>query len=201
MCLLLEGICVVDGRMMNRAGHQRRVDASRADLLGLHDALRLDGITVPEGLRRGKVKCRVLYDRVIHAVEFHPHEPRPLRTLRLVHADGLEYGHKYADRRALDELRAASGTDDVLIVRDGFITDISFANIAFFDGHCWVTPSTPLLNGTKRQRLLARGALTAVPIRPTDLHRHIIAAPINAMLDIGDVPFIDVRDIQWAVGR
>ena len=41
-----------------------------------------------------------------------------------------------------------------LIVKDGYLTDTSIANIALYDGYTWFTPAHPLLRGTKRAELL-----------------------------------------------
>ena len=54
--------------------------------------------------------------------------------------------------------------DDILIIRNGLITDMSYANVAFFDGTQWLTPRIPLLAGTCRERLLETG-----PIREADI--------------------------------
>jgi 4-amino-4-deoxychorismate lyase len=112
-----------------------------------------------------------------------------------VNADHVHYDHKYRDRSAIDKLLAKSGTDDVLMVVNGEITDLSFANVVFFDGHRWITPARPMLAGTKRELLLKRGAIDSATITPSDLGRYFLLAPINAMLDIGDVPAIEVNTL------
>jgi 4-amino-4-deoxychorismate lyase len=73
---------------------------------------------------------------------------------------------------------------DVLIVKNGLITDTSFANIAFSDGNKWYTPDTPLLKGTQRAYYLAQGILTERRISPADLRGFTKARLINAMLDL-----------------
>ena len=77
---------------------------------------------------------------------------------------------KYADRSALARLlQRRDDCDEILIVRDGAITDTSYSNVAFFDGRKYVTPDTFLLNGTRRQYLLGTGVLTERRITPSDL--------------------------------
>ena len=96
---------------------------------------------------------------------------REIRSLRLVAADDeLDYHLKYADRSALARLlQRRDDCDEILIVRDGAITDTSYSNVAFFDGRKYVTPDTFLLNGTRRQYLLGTGVLTERRITPSDL--------------------------------
>ena len=96
--------------------------------------------------------------------------PREIRSLRLVAADDeLDYHLKYADRSALARLlQRRDDCDEILIVRDGAITDTSYSNVAFFDGRKYVTPDTFLLNGMRRQYLLGTGVLTECRITPSD---------------------------------
>jgi 4-amino-4-deoxychorismate lyase len=48
----------------------------------------------------------------------------------------------------------AEGCDDIIIVRNGFVTDASYANLIFRKGDEWFTPATFLLAGTMRAFLL-----------------------------------------------
>jgi 4-amino-4-deoxychorismate lyase len=80
-------------------------------------------------------------------------------------------------------------------VQHGFITDASSANIILYDGKNWMTPKKPLLRGTKRQILLERETIFEIDISMSQLDRFKYAAIINAMLDIGDTPFISMKNI------
>ena len=66
----------------------------------------------------------------------------------------MNYDLKYFDRKIFDDLKKNIKADDILIIKNGFITDTSIANILFFDGKKWITPKKPLLKGTVRERLL-----------------------------------------------
>ena len=86
----------------------------------------------------------------------------------------------------LTDLLAQKGnSDDILIVRDGLITDTSFSNIVFSDGDKWFTPEEPLLEGTTRNRLLAEAKIHTAPVRPGDLGQFNTFRLINAMMDLG----------------
>lgn len=190
MCLLLESIKIANGQPQNLNWHQQRLDASRRALLGpgllpidLREVIDTSQLSVNE-----VYKARVLCDRQLQAVELTPYRARRVQTVKLLEADNLDYKHKFADRREIDRCFAQRGqADDVLFVRDGYLTDCSYSNIALWDGSGWVTPATPLLAGTKRQQLLAAGALKERHIRPNDLASFEKLTLINAMLDPGEV--------------
>ena len=74
----------------------------------------------------------------------------------------------------------------MIFLKNGKVTDSSYANIIFFDGIQWFTPSTFLLNGTCRQRLLNEGKITEAPIHYTDIRDFQQIGFINAMLDMGE---------------
>ena len=95
----------------------------------------------------------------------------------------LDYSYKYADRSALNALlEAHSHYDDILIEKEGFLTDTSIANIAFYDGSQWFTPKHPLLEGTMRTKLLDEGFLQIKEIRREDIPSYTQVALMNAMI-------------------
>ncbi len=199
MCLLLETIRIENGRIRNLEYHNRRFNASRMDLFGLAgDADLASMITLPDELGAGVFRCRVLYRHEIERVEFLPHSPRMVRSLKLVHADNIQYAYKYADREVLESLfEMRGGCDDILIIRNGFVTDTSVGNIAFrkADGS-WITPDTPLLKGTMRMCLLETGRIHEGTVRPEDLSAFRGAKMINCMADLDTGPEIEMDRIM-----
>jgi 4-amino-4-deoxychorismate lyase len=128
-------------------------------------------------------KIRIVYDRDIASVSTELYTIRAIRTLKLVVDNNIVYDHKFEDRSALARLYSQrEGCDDVLIVKNGVITDTSYSNIIFREGSKWFTPGTFLLNGTMRQYLLDTGAITEMPISPSDLPQFSHFKLINAML-------------------
>ncbi len=196
MCQLIESVKVQNRQLYNIEAHNDRVAFSRRAVFTLEDRMDLrDHILLPETLDSGLYKCRIIYAQEVRKVEFIPYTPKPVRTLRIVHNDVIQYEHKFLNRFCIEDLLRGSDADDILIVRQGFVADTSRANIVFFDGKNWVTPARPLLFGTKRQVLLECGVIQQADISYTDLKRFIKAALINAMLDLGDIPFISIEDI------
>ena len=109
-----------------------------------------------------------------------------IRSLRLVECGGIDYTYKYADRTALDNAMNRRGDcDNVVIVRDGMITDTSYTNIALYDGSRWLTPARPLLQGTALVRLLDEGRLISRDIKAGEVWDYSHIALFNSMIDFG----------------
>ncbi|MFA6729283.1 MAG: aminotransferase class IV, partial [Prevotella sp.] len=102
-----------------------------------------------------RTKCHIEYNNTILSISYQPYYPRQVHSLQLTECDTINYSYKYKDRSLLQLLynQRRSG-DDILIVKNGFITDTSIANIAVYDGIQWYTPAHPLLRGTQRAILL-----------------------------------------------
>lgn len=138
-------------------------------------------ITLPTYTYQGVYKCRIIYQQAIEHVEFIPYLRKPARSLQRVYCDTILYDYKYEDRRLLNQLFAQRGhSDDILIIKNGLVTDTSYANILFYDGQRWVTPDRPLLRGTQRQYLLDQHMVTEQPIKETSLYRFQQYKIINA---------------------
>ena len=77
--------------------------------------------------------------------------------------------------------------DDIIIIRNGQVTDSYYANLVFYDGRDWWTPQSPLLKGIKREFLLNKNHVKTRKIYEGDLKSFKKASLINAMLEIGEV--------------
>jgi 4-amino-4-deoxychorismate lyase len=197
---LFESICLVDGVPQRLNLHVERMERSRRILFDCDDALDLAGlldtITAPPGL----VKCRIDYGRTFGQAKCTPYAQRTLTTLALVENPALRYDHKFVDRHILENAVVVSGCDDVIFMRDGILTDTSFANIALTDGHSWVTPSTPLLEGTMRRALLEAGEMKEAELRVEDLRLFTHVALINAMMPLAMASRVPVANIRLSTG-
>lgn len=188
MSRFLETICIRDGQPMHLAWHQRRVDATLKAFYPKEytepDAFPLFEILLSCSFpTAGACRCRIEYDLNALSVEFFPYESRTVSTLQLIEApSGYDYRYKYVDRKVLEDLFAQRGdADDVLITRDGWITDTSIANITFRKDDRWYTPSMPLLAGTTWKRLVASGTLIPRPIHQNDVKRFDVFKVFNAL--------------------
>lgn len=185
MSRLIESIRCEDGVLQLSAYHQERVERAFADLFDGYRAWNFrEIIRIPENLK-GVYKCRVVYDQFTYQVDFMPYRIRPVSSLKIVSANNIEYAHKYEDRNAIDRAFALrESCDDILILQNGYLTDASYTNLAFFDGKIWYTPSTPLLAGVRRQFLLDSGKIQTAEIRKEDLPSFTRVSLINAMIDL-----------------
>jgi 4-amino-4-deoxychorismate lyase len=192
MCLLFESIRLLDGKFQNLEYHSFRLNQSRKTLFNASDKIELSKqIDVPNHNKHGIYKCKVTYGLKIESVTFELYVVRSIQNLMLVEDNTITYNHKFTDRSHLSALFAKRGNyDDILIIKNDFVTDSSFSNIIFFDGTKWVTPSTPLLSGTMRNNLVQNKIITEKDIKITELKHFQKARLINAML-----PFHSAIDI------
>ena len=177
----IETIKAVDGKLFHMKYHQQRFDQTlRA--FNTHTAISLSEFLDPPS--RGIIRCRVHYDQSgILDVSYHSYTPRTFKMLQAVVDNRIEYRYKGADRTRLNALFDLRGeADDIVIIKNGLITDTSIANIALYDGQQWVTPASPLLYGTTRQRLLNTGMIVEKEIMLKDLENYSKVAIMNAML-------------------
>ncbi|WP_294956004.1 aminotransferase class IV family protein [Sulfurovum sp.] len=178
--LLLETIKAEDGEILNLPYHQKRCNQSRSSLLGTQDTLDLSLLIKPP--RKGLYRCRVIYDTHIRHIEYLPYIPKAIHSLRVV-SSALDYSYKYADRTGFTILLEENrDVDEIIIEKEGLLTDTTISNIAFYDGKIWVTPKTPLLHGTMRAKLLDEGFLTAKDITKEALPGYTQVALMNAMI-------------------
>ncbi len=182
---LFETLCVKDGKVLHEAFHVKRFRASYRTHFGSEPPYDLlEGLRFSEAsFEKGHLyRLRIDYGREGRSVQLRPYVKKPVCSLRLLTDNAISYHLKYSDRRALERLFALRAScDDVLIVKNGRITDTTFCNIAFFDGSRWLTPSAPLLRGTARQRLLEEGILFEAEIRPKDLALFSVWKVFNAL--------------------
>lgn len=185
--LFIETIKVKDGSFCNLSLHSRR--AIRTSEIHFGVSLNFDIPTdiIPMDMRIGIVKCRILYSDTVESITFEPYRFRPINNLALVYDNDIDYTYKSEDRSSLQSLVSQKGNcDEILIVKNGYITDTSYSNIVLENNEGLFTPSTPLLAGIKRQLLIDAGTIIEKDIRVDDLHRYSRAYLINAMIDLDD---------------
>jgi 4-amino-4-deoxychorismate lyase len=198
MSQFIETIQVLHGELQNLVFHQERFERTRQIALGFkrHPPL-AELINVPGGLEQVVLKCRVIYEKEIVRIEYEPYRAHKVRLLKMVYSDSIDYGFKYADRSELEELfHQRAECDDILIVKQGCITDSFYANVVFWDGREWITPDTPLLPGTMRSSLLRKGIIGKRRITRSDLAGYQKLKLINAMNDLQNAPDIPIESIH-----
>ncbi len=184
MSLLIETIRVYNGAMSNLAFHEARMRQACGEVLGMKVpwdlGMQLTKTPIPP---KGLFKCRVVYDEDSVSFSFLPYEPRPVSSLKIIHDNSIGYEHKFADRSRLDaHFQNRGSCDDILVIKDGKVTDSSNANIVFIQGAKWFTPKNCLLNGTMRQSLILTGRLHECEIGVGDVSKFESFKLINAMI-------------------
>lgn len=197
MSPLLETIKCKDGALFNLRYHQARFNEVRKEYFGLTEKMDLSEIVkIPEDCKTGLFRCRVIYAETIEKIEFLPHRYRPIHSLKLVEDNQIDYRFKFTNRQKLEQLFEQRGDcDDILIVKNGCITDSFTANVVFSDGKRWWTPDSPLLPGTQRARLLHEGKISECRITPSDIPNFQQAGLINAMQDLNEMPVLKTENI------
>ena len=154
-------------------------------------------LDIPTEARKGKYKCRIEYTDTIHSITFSPYQQKQRKSVALAFDNNICYKYKCVDRRNLARLVQQAQTDDVIIVRNGMITDASYCNLVFEDyaGHLF-TPSDALLPGTCRQRLIDNGIATERPICVNELHHYKNVYFINAMMDLEEAQKLPITAIH-----
>lgn len=197
--LLIEAICIRNRQIINKKYHEKRMQQAIADCWQTDADIHLSDIIELQSLQTNVTyKCRITYSDKIHRVVFEKYAPRNINSLRIVDAENVNYRYKFADRALINNLREKRNEfDDILMVKNGMITDTSFTNIIFFDGRKWVTPSDFLLNGTMRQFLLDINRIAEKPIGVADLKKYSKTMLINAMLPFDESRSFSVSNIKY----
>ena len=88
--------------------------------------------------------------------------------------------------------------DDFLLIKNGLVTDTSYANIVFKNSNGdWYTPASYLLPGTKRASLIKKRIIREIKMTVHDIKKYSEARLINAMIDINDTQGIHVSRIKF----
>ena len=151
---LFESIREEGGQVHLLQFHQARVEPSCRQLFQKKCPWKLITI-LPLLPTTGLCKLRFLY--IDHAFSFKlvPYKARKTESLKYVKINTYNYDLKFTDRCGIDQAFALrGGCDDVLMTKNGLLTDTSYCNILLFDETDWITPSQPLIKGAQRDYLL-----------------------------------------------
>ena len=171
MCQFIETIQYKDRQFYHLEFHQERVNRTFENFFSQKPPFNLELIlNSTKRPVKGFYRCRIVYGSDIRSIEFIEHEPRTIRTLKIVRCDSIDYSYKYLDRELIQDLtKQKQEEDDILIIKNGLVTDTSIGNILFHDGEQWVTPGSALLQGTTSARLLKGGVIKEGEIKLSDI--------------------------------
>lgn len=183
MSRFIESIKVQDGRIFLLDYHQRRVNATFSEYLKEKKLSLSEVIRQVEISKKGLFKLRIEYDLDgSFEVDAQSYRPVCIDSFSLIELPCVDYHLKFSDRTIFQNLKK-NPTSEVIITQHGLVTDTTFSNLIFFDGHRWVTPDTFLLNGVQRQYLVDTKKVEETSIHMSDLPRFHSFKLINAMND------------------
>ena len=187
--LLFETIKIENGQIENIQWHNQRYNRSCFELF--QEKKEGDLATFITAPKRGLYRCRILYNEEIKSVEYIPYTPKKILHLKIVKSQ-IDYSYKYNNRDAFEELKQR-GYEEIIIEKNGLITDTTIANIAFYNGTEWITPKTPLLEGTLRARLLNENFLKLKDIKKDEITNFSHFALMNAMIGFQIQKSVSIR--------
>lgn len=184
--MFLETINIQNGIVQNLHGHIARMRETAQHFgFSAPNFPELKTLIPKELQKNAKIKCRLIYHTEINEITFEKYIPKIIKSLKLVEASP-DYSFKFSDRTELNALLSQKGDcDEILIVRNGCITDTSFSNVVFRRENDFFTPDTYILNGTKRQLLLQQGIIREKRITVENMGEFDEIILVNAMLDGG----------------
>ena len=190
---LFETIKIEDGKIFNLDWHNKRFNKTQKELFSNTSSINLKEFISPP--TSGLYRCKIIYtDNDIQSVEYFPYKAKKIKKLKVIESQ-LDYSYKYTNRSTFQELSLELAKDyaEIIIEKNGFLTDTSIANIAFSDGKTWFTPSTPLLKGTTRARLLNEGFLKLKDIKKENIKEYKYFALMNAMIGFRIQKYVDIQ--------
>ena len=175
--MYFETIRCEDSELFYLEYHQKRI----AKTIGLNINLQ-DFIYPPNN---NLLKCKVIYnDTGIVDILFIDYTPKEISVFKIVVDDNIDYKYKMTNRDVIDKLVATKDdAHEIIIVKNGLITDTSIANIAIYDGKDWISPKVPLLEGTCKARMVDEQKIILKDITVQQLIKAKKIALMNAMIE------------------
>ena len=184
MYQFIESIKIENGQAFLLNLHQQRIYQTFANfhhkcIINLHALL--SSLQPPQ---KGLYKWRIIYNlNGDFEYQFVPYSFTEIKDFELVENNEIDYSFKYLDRTHLDTMKKQASTQEIVIVKKGFITDTTFSNLIFLKNGIWHTPKTFLLNGVQRLNLIHLGIIQETEINLENLKEFSQFQIINAMND------------------
>jgi len=194
---LFESIRVFNGSPQNIDLHAKRMENAQKQLFGSEGNFSLGSFLESFDLpKTGIYKCRLLYGLEFSTPEFIPYTKKNTLSLKLVDGKDIDYSLKYADRTEIQNLfDQRNGCDDVLIIRNGLVTDTSYCNIIFENDMGLFSPQNPLLEGVQRALLLQQRKIETAIIGVDDIKKYSFFYLINAMIPLEEAEKTPIENI------
>lgn len=206
MYLFLETMYYDYAGIRNLELHLERVQSSLIYASGgvLSGSAYTTFIQIKEILRSFRIpgnvqKVRMLYDDKgleLEASHLHIQYPASFRCVEV--DDGFDYSYKFSDRKILDEaFDKREDSEEVILIRKGYITDSSKANLAFRKNEVWYTPYFPLLAGTTWKKLVREKKIIPRPIHVDQIKLFDGVRTFNALHLFEAAPEIPIDRVSF----
>ena len=196
--LCIETIAVENRKFKNLSYHEARLNKTREKLWGYRDHWNLfEMIVIPDSITNDLHKCRMAYGYEIDAIKWELYTPRTVNKIQRVYHDSVDYSYKYDQRPELNTLFAQrNDADEILIIKQGMVTDSFYYNVAFLNKNKWYTPNTFLLPGTQRAFLIDLGIIEEAEIAEKDISKYSHIKLFNAMVEWDNAPVLEVKFVR-----
>jgi 4-amino-4-deoxychorismate lyase len=198
MCQLLETIRLENGKMMNIPYHENRIDRSLKKFYGKRELPLIRNLIQISGSQdSGVFKCSMVYSNTDFKISIQPYRKRNITSLLLIEKPDLHYDFKYADRSLFDNfLPQGNINSEIIFTRRGILTDTRYTNIALEKDGLWITPQTPLLEGTQRAFLIDNKLIQTGEISHNEINDFSRIRLFNAMIPWEDCIELDIANIK-----
>lgn len=195
--LFSEAIKLKDGVIYNLSYHQSRVNRTLKHFFDSQIDLDFVCESIPSDKKTGLYKVRVVYDKQVRTIEYIPYSIADKKNVKIVFDNNINYDYKSTNRSYINQLLHSSECDDIIIIKNGMVTDSSASNLVF-ESHTGdlFTPTDCLLRGTKRQYLLDKGFILEKKIYHIEIASFKGIFFINAMIDLEDNIYINTADLN-----
>lgn len=189
----IETIKIKNGKFQNLSFHLQRMKNTIMDFFNIDFITNIDNLQIPEIYINDVVKCRIIYSSKIDSIEFLNYEIKKINKLKIIEDNNIEYDYKFLNRQRLDYLyNLRNDCDEIIISKNGLITDTSYSNIVLEKKGKYYTPNTPLLKGTKRDFYLKKKIIVPITISIDNLFEYENIRLINSMIDLEESPIIKI---------
>lgn len=188
MSQFIESIKIEDQEVFLLDLHQKRVNDTFAHF-GMQGSIDLGKIVKDLEIdENGFFKLRIVYDlNKNFRTQMIPYAIAEISNFQLVENNTYDYAFKFEDRKEFERMKTKAKTEEIIIVKNNYITDTSYTNLLFLKDEIWYTPTTYLLNGVMRQHLLATNKVKETEITLQNIKSFTHFQLINSMNDFDDM--------------
>ena len=188
MSQFIESIKIEDQEVFLLELHQKRVNDTFAHF-GAQGSINLEKIVKNLEIDEdGFFKLRIVYNlNRNYKTQLIPYAIAEIENFQLVENNTYDYAFKFEDRKEFEKMKTKAKCEEIIIVKNNYITDTSYTNLLFLKDEIWYTPTTYLLNGVMRQHLLKENKIKETEITLQNIKEYSHFQLINSMNDFDDM--------------